>query len=611
MSKIRILPEDISNRIAAGEVIERPASVVKELIENSIDAHATSITIHIEKAGRKLISITDNGDGMDEDDTLLCFEPHATSKIVSIEDIDSIATMGFRGEAIPSIASISRFRLRTRQSDLLEGYEVIVEGGKFISSSPVGCAPGTEMSIRDLFFNTPARRKFLRTDNTEEKHITDTVCQLALANSHISFELVIDGVKSIETPADSSLLPRIQTFFGKTMTQSLLPIEFDKAGIRVSGYIAQHGYTKKSRKEQRSFLNNRPIESPAIYRGISNGYESLVMKGCYPPVILFLSMDPGRVDVNVHPAKREVRFREMGLVSGVITEAIHNTLRSASVPTVAVAPELQLNSILNGASINYTPQHIEQGSFKGFDQKNALPEITPQEYQPLPVDYTEEVRNSQTEPASKHVTSTILDTATQPVSEQTATDLSFEILAFLDETYILASSDSGLVIIDQHAAHERILFERLMKQNASCATISQKLLIPSTIDLSRSEVQFLKKNSESFLELGFEVESFGNNTVIIHAVPASISVDDAAELFTDLLSCLIDEEKLSGKVDKAAIAQAACKKAVKAHDKLTLEEANALLKQMGECVLPYSCPHGRPTIISISYKELEKRFGRR
>ena len=615
MSKIRILPDDISNRIAAGEVIERPASVVKELIENSIDAQATSITIHIEKAGRKLISITDNGLGMDEDDALLCFEPHATSKIVSIEDIDSIATMGFRGEAIPSIASISRFRLRTRQAGKLEGHEVIVEGGRFISSSPVGCAPGTEMSIRDLFFNTPARRKFLRTDNTEEKHITDTVCQLALANSHISFELVIDGVKSIETAADSSLLPRIQTFFGKTMTNALLPINFEKAGISLSGYIARHGFTKKSRKEQRAFLNNRPIESQAIYRGIANGYESLVMKGCYPPVILFLSMDPGRVDVNVHPAKREVRFREMGLVSGVITEAIHNTLRTASVPTVSMAPELKLNAILNGASVNYTPQHIEQGSFHGFEQSNALPEIKPEEYSPIPVDYSSEMRSSQVEPLPAGNESSESESASQlpshqEVPEHSSMDLSFKILAFLDETYILASSDSGLVIIDQHAAHERILFERLMK-SADSSSLSQKLLIPVTIDISRSEAHFLKKNSEIFLDLGFDVESFGNNTVIIHALPAALKSDDAAELFTDLLSSLIGEEKLSGRVDKAAIAQSACKKAVKAHDKLTLEEAEALLRQMGECSLPYSCPHGRPTIISISYKELEKRFGRK
>jgi DNA mismatch repair protein MutL len=617
MSKIRILPEDISNRIAAGEVIERPASVVKELVENSIDAEATSIKIIIEKAGRKLISITDNGTGMDEDDTLMCFEPHATSKITSLEDIDCIETMGFRGEAIPSIASISRFRLRTKKRDDIEGHEVIVEGGKFISSLPVGCAPGTEMSVKDLFFNTPARRKFLRTDNTEEKHITDTVCQLALANSSISFELIIDGEKSISTPGDSSLLPRIQTFFGKTMAKSLLPIEYEKAGIRVSGYIARHGFTKKSRKEQRAFLNNRPIESLSIYRGILNGYESLVMKGCYPPVILFLSMDPGRVDVNVHPAKREVRFREMHLVSTVITEAIHQTLRSAAAPTVSISSELPLNAILNGASVNYQPHHIEQCSFQGFDSKSAIPEILPEEYSTPPVTPDSNLRNSQDNenrhPQPSESLTPPSEPATSPPSSQESeyqTNLDFEILAFLDETYILAASENGLIIIDQHAAHERVLFEKLM----TCAgpnAQSQKLLIPVTQDLSRSEVQFLNKNADSFLALGFEVESFGNNTVIIRAIPPALSVDDASNLFSELLNSIIEEEKLSGKVDKSAIAQAACKKAVKAHDKLTMDEARALLQQMSECSLPYSCPHGRPTIINISYKELEKRFGRK
>jgi len=619
MSKIRILPEDISNRIAAGEVIERPASVVKELVENSIDAEATSIKIIIEKAGRKLISITDNGTGMDEDDTLLCFEPHATSKIISIEDIDHIATMGFRGEAIPSIASISRFRLRTKKSDAIEGHEVIVEGGKFITSLPVGCAPGTEMSVRDIFFNTPARRKFLRTDKTEEKHIIDTVCQLALANSSISFELIIDGEKSISTPGDSSLLPRIQTFFGKTMAKALLPVQYEKAGITVSGYIARHGFTKKSRKEQRAFLNNRPIESMSIYRGILNGYESLVMKGCYPPVILFLSMDPGRVDVNVHPAKREVRFREMNLVSAVIAEAIHETLRSAVSPTVSVSSELPLNAILNGASVNYVPQHIEQGSFQGFDSKNAIPEIFPEQYPETRTTPNSGLRNSQkieneqyqqTESITEQLECELDVEITHSQKSEDQTALNFDILAFLDETYILAASEGGLVIIDQHAAHERVLFERLMK-NAEASVQSQRLLIPVTLDLSRSEVQFLNKNSESFIELGFEVESFGHNTVIIHAVPPSLSADGASELFTELLTCLIEEEKLSGKVDRAAIAQAACKKAVKAHDKLTVNEAQALLEQMRECSLPYSCPHGRPTIISISYKELEKRFGRK
>ena len=606
MSIIRILPENISNRIAAGEVIERPASVVKELVENSLDAKATEIKIIIEKAGKKLISITDNGLGMDEDDTLLCLEPHATSKIATIEDVDRISTMGFRGEALPSIASIARFRVRTRKNDSMEGNEVIVEGGKLISSSPVGCAPGTEISVRDLFYNTPARRKFLKTDNTEEKHITDTVCQLGLANCGVSFELILDGVKSFSSPGDTNLMPRIQSFYGKTMANSLLPIEFEKAGITVTGFIARHGFTKKSRREQRAFLNKRPIESLSIYRGIQNGYESLVMKGCYPPVILFLQMDPFRVDVNVHPAKREVRFRETGLVSGVITDAIRESLRKTSIPTVSVPPELPINSILKGASINYAPSSVEQRSFQSFEQ--ALPEIKPEQYYDIP----ESAENlNQREGVVEPIPQSQSQITHQQEQEPTQSiNLAFNILAFLDNTYMLASSDSGLVIIDQHAAHERILFERLMKTREGTVP-SQKLLIPVTLDLSRSEVQFLNKNSDPFTELGFEVESFGNNTVIIHAIPASLKANDAALLFNDLLDLLINEEHLSGTVDKSVIAQAACKKAVKAHDKLTMTEAEALLKQMGECELPYSCPHGRPTIISISYKELEKRFGRK
>jgi len=616
MSKIRILPEDVSNRIAAGEVIERPASVVKELLENSIDAGAANIIVNIEKAGKKLISITDNGDGMDSDDTLLCFEPHATSKITKLEDMDKITTMGFRGEALPSIASISRFRLRTRKNDQLAGNEVLIEGGKFISSSPAGCAPGTEMTVRDLFYNTPARRKFLRTDNTEEKHIIDMFCQIALAHNNISFELLIDGSKTISSPADNSLLPRIQTFFGKTMKDALLPVHYEKSGISVKGYIAKHGFTKKSRKEQRTYLNNRPVESAAIFRGLRNGYESLVMKGCFPPVILFIYMAPERVDFNVHPAKREVRFREAGLVANVITDTIRETLRQAVAPSISITNELPFNTIISGATVNYKPHNKEQTVFPTIEATLKIPEINSvnsKKNQLLPEIVPEIATNillsNQTE--KKEATS-ILSADEKILLEQSLkTDRNFGVLAFLDDTYILASAESGLVIIDQHAAHERILFEKLMDSASKDSLTSQKLLIPVTLELSRSEIQFLKKKSEPFLELGFEVESFGQNTIIIHAIPASLHEDNIVALFSDLLTTIIEDEQISKKTDKAMIAKIACSKAVKAHDSLTIEEAESLIEQMNKCKLPYSCPHGRPTIISISYKELEKRFGRK
>lgn len=614
MSIIRILPEDVSNRIAAGEVIERPASVVKELIENSIDAGATNIIVNIENAGKKLISVTDNGFGMDADDTLLCFEPHATSKITSLHDMEKITTMGFRGEALPSIASISRFRLKTRKANVIEGNEVIIEGGKFISSSPAGCAPGTEMMVRDLFFNTPARRKFLKSENTEEKHIIDMFCQIALANKHISFELIIDGTKTISTPADNNLLPRIQSFYGKTMRDALIPVFYEKAGISVSGYIAKHGFTKKSRKEQKTFINGRPVESPAIFSGLRNGYESLVMKGCFPPVILFLTMGPERVDFNVHPAKREVRFREAGLVANIVTDAVRETLRQAVAPTISFPSKLPLNTIISGSTVTYTPSDKQQDTFPGIMPTVKIPQlnnISGYHSQPLPEIVPEVNTNSASidQDIFKPIDA-IQQTSEipEPIKKR---DTEFGILAFLDETYILASAESGLVIIDQHAAHERILFERLMDSHAHNSSISQKLLIPVTLELSRSEILFLKKNSEPFLELGFEVESFGQNTVIIHAIPSSLCEEDAAALFADLLATIIEDEHISGKADKAAIARIACKKAVKAHDSLNIEEAQSLIRQMTQCKLPYSCPHGRPTIISISYKELEKRFGRK
>lgn len=617
MSIIRILPEDVSNRIAAGEVIERPASVVKELMENSLDAGATSISVLIERAGKKLISITDNGRGMDADDTLLCFEPHATSKITCLQDMDKITTMGFRGEALPSIASISRFRLRTRKSEEMEGNEVIIEGGKFITSAPAGCAPGTEMTVKDLFYNTPARRKFLRTDNTEEKHIIDIFCQIALAHHRISFELIVDGVKVISTPGDKDLLPRIQTIFGKTMKDHLLSLQYEKAGIKITGYIAQHGFTKKSRKDQRTYINNRPVESASIFRGLKNGYESLVMKGCFPPVILFIYMDPQRVDFNVHPAKREVRFREAGLVANVINEAVKETLRAAVAPTVSVPRELPFNTIINGANINYTPADKEQQILPDMQVKPpSSPHFTPYDRSSsaMPVIAPEiDMSSANTAEVPPPATPVHADPSASPVSsEQTISrDTQFGILAFLDETYILASAESGLVIIDQHAAHERILFEKLMNNTKLPGSTSQKLLLPVTLELSRSEIQFLRKNSEPFQELGFEVEPFGQNTIIIHAIPASFPIDEAATFFADLLSTIVDEENISGRADKAEIAKIACSKAVKAHDELTIQEAESLIKQMNQCQLPYSCPHGRPTIISISYKELEKRFGRK
>ncbi len=601
MGSIRILPDSISNRIAAGEVIERPASVVKELLENAIDAGADKITVQIENSGTKLISVTDNGRGMDPDDAILCLEPHATSKISHAEDINRIYTLGFRGEALPSIASVSRLRLRTRRKNDIEGTEVYIEGGKLTDSVPVGCAPGTEINVRDLFFNTPARKKFLHSKGTEERHIQETLWSLALGFPLVSFELLMDGRIIFSSPSDKNILSRIQTFFGKEMPENLIPVENSGSNLKISGHMARHGFTRNSRREQRIFVNQRPVESAALYAGIREGYGSLTNDGRFPPVFLFIEMDPGFVDVNVHPAKREVRFREGRLVTSFISESIRDALRNSQAPTMSVSSDLQFRSILAGAGISYAPkkQLQDTGMFDGNMSRPVLENI-----QLPPVC---EENNNRSE--SDGQTPPPAQACVEPEEHSAVSEL--KILAFLDETYILASSKNGLVIIDQHAAHERVMFEKILNTVGKMEIISQKLLIPITIELSRSEVLFLGKYSSYFSKLGFEFESFGANTVIVNSIPSGLTQENLRGLFSDMLSLLMEEGKTSGKIDEASIARAACKHSVKAHDKISFEEAQSLLRQLSRCELPFSCPHGRPVIINISYRELEKRFGRR
>ncbi len=615
MSKIKVLSENVSNRIAAGEVIERPASVVKELVENALDAGAEKISVNIEKGGSKLIVVTDNGYGMDGDDALLCLEPHATSKIFNEADINSILTFGFRGEAVPSIASVSRFSLRTRQHEAMEGSEVIVHGGKFIKSSPMGCAPGTEMIVRDLFFNVPARKKFLRTQVTEEKHIQETLFLLALPYPNVGVELIMDGRGVFNSPAHSDLKARIKTFFGKEMAEGLMPVKYSEHGVKVSGFIARHGFTRNTRREQRVFINGRPVEAFPVYKGIKEGYGSLIEKGRFPPVILFLSMDPLLVDVNVHPAKREVRFRNEGLITSAVAEAIRIALRTATGPSVAMGARMPLRSLLDGASVAYQPRE-EHPAFvlpRKSEDEAAYSAGIPDEGA-----FAQSVSHSDATSAKEHEPSPVPQQSSSyvQIAEEARSPAEFsgggvlKVIGFLDDTYILATAESGLVVIDQHAAHERVLYERILK-GAGGDAISQKLLLPITLEFSRSEVMFIEKYGNLFEETGFEIEAFGRDTVIVNAIPVSLGQDNVGGMISDLLSELTEKGEVSRSVDLNAVAMAACKAAVKANDHLTLEEANSLLRQMAECDLPFACPHGRPTVINISVKELEKRFGRR
>ena len=640
MSIIRILPEHVSNQIAAGEVIERPASVVKELVENSLDAHAKRIIVRVERAGQRLISVSDDGDGMDPDDALLCFEAHATSKIATEKDISHISSFGFRGEAMPSIASVSKMTIRTRKRDAQEGVQVTVNGGKMIENLPVGCAPGTETVVRDLFFNIPARRKFLKSNATEERHITEIMSLITLAHPDTAFELTIDGRKIISSGGGEDLMPRIRDIYGRDLADAMTKIEFDTGRIQLSGYITKRGITRPSRQEQRIFVNGRPVESLPVYRGIKDGCGPMLDKGRYHPVLLFITLDPAMVDINVHPAKREVRFRNEFELYCAVRDAVAEALKTAaresspfltSVPAPAPsqrnfdpeeflkreaqapAPEAEqpiresrenkliektetpaplppkgsLERVMLASKVNYRPVGVPF-------QKPALPDLFQHPEEPAPEEKKEET------PAS---------------AEVPAGNFSFpgrkniKILGFLEDTYIVAVMKDSLVLIDQHAAHERVMYEKLMEMRDD--TVSQRLLIPVTLDLSRAECRFIEKNLDLFLKLGFEVETFGETTIKLNAIPAVMRQDNAGGVFRDLVSNITQESSVSARLDSSMLAQAACKAAVKAHDKLSLNECDALLDQMALCKLPFCCPHGRPTIINIPLSEIEHRFGRK
>lgn len=656
MSKIKLLSEAVCNRIAAGEVIERPASVVKELLENSLDAGATRILIKIEKAGQSLIAVTDNGEGMDPDDALLCMETHATSKIASEEDIFHIASFGFRGEAMPSIASISRMNIRTRRRELQEGVEVVVHGAKMIASNPIGCAPGTEILVRELFYNVPARKKFLRTNATEERHIMETVSNISLANAHVTFELFFDGRSVFSSPGADTLIPRIRELFGKELANSLCPIEKNDYNMTVSGYISKRSYTRPSRQDQRIFVNGRPIESQAVYRAIRDGFGPTLEHSRYPAALIFLSMPPTEVDVNVHPTKKEVRFRNEFDVTAAVRSAVTSALRMAD-PVIPYQPESSPGAERKPFFSNYIPAMNvpddpsipaeillpdEHDSDNRMEEKQSDPGTLPsldsidRILQRASIFYQVQSRGGivkgfstlpnrgepgNTTPERPPSQQTLIDAMSPPVEEPSAFRLQTEdaqqttlgslglhILGMFENSYIIATIPSGLVLIDQHAAHERVLYERILKNTD--AAVSQKLLLPITLDLSRAEILFVLENVALFEKIGFEIEPFGQNTLKISGIPAALPQDNAGNVFRDTVARTLDSGT-GTRTELSVIARAACKAAVKAHDKLSIEEAESLIREMAKCDLPFSCPHGRPTVLNISLSEIERRFGRK
>ena len=638
MSKIRVMPEQLSNRIAAGEVIERPASVVKELVENAIDAGAKRIRIEIERAGSRLICVSDDGSGMDADDALLCLEPHGTSKLFTEKEIDHITTLGFRGEALPSIASVSRFTVTTRTADAVEGVSVKVEGGKFLGTAPAAGAIGTTMLVRDLFYNTPARRKFLRSPATESHHIEEMVIAMALPRWEIGFELRLDGRLAFNSPGSATPAARIREFFGKQFAENMWPVDHQENNMHITGFIAAPGFTRNTRHEQRTFVNRRPIEAPAIYRGLKDGYATLTDAGRYAPAILFIDMPPEDVDVNVHPAKREVRFKYDYAVSRAVTAAVNNALKRSREcpagqlrePALPITGQVPLSSFLETMQVNYTPKEVEQGEFELHptirSTETVKPQPEPEVKQSVPPETPRNVLQTVPEQPEPELPDEPEVSDVQETEETPDMDFSerfnfkaapytggwpTEILGVLDNTYILAAGPQGLIMIDQHAAHERIMFEKILDQ-ARKGAAAQALLLPQMVELPRSLMGLVLKYRPVFEKLGFDVEPMGNTSLMVNALPLNLKVSrPLTEVFPDMLQELLENSENKIPVDGAYIARAACRSAIKAHEKLPPEGAAELLRQLGECRQGTLCPHGRPTLININYNEIEKRFGRR
>ena len=622
MSRIQLLSEQVASQVAAGEVIERPASVVKELVENSIDAGAKKIEVMIRRGGISSIRVVDDGCGMDRDDALLCLERHATSKIRTGHDLASISTLGFRGEALPSIASVSRFTLTTREYSAVVGTEILVNGGKIDYVRDGGDAPGTQIEARSLFYNLPARRKFLRTEATESSHVEHQMHLQAIGHPQIGFVLVNDERLIHQLPAVTQLIDRVRDLCGGDLAAELLEIQENRTdGMLIRGLIGKPGVSRSSRSQQIVFVNGRAVENSTINFALREGYHTALMKGQHPVTFLFIEMDPAAVDVNVHPAKREVRFRDPAFLRESIVGCIRHTIETGRGDWQRSFSSPQPDKL--------TPcnSRIEQE----FYSSETLPLIDPTQPTTVRRDGESLAVSIQKRSVTNHlqgvhqdqIENTTPAISTQPSEgqiskaekEQAAVSKTenFKLLGVLGKLYVLMENESGLVLVDQHAAHERILFEELQRRMEDHGVPGQRLLMPLTIQVGPRDGDWIQQNLGTLHKMGIGIESFGAGTFKIDALPQFMQTGEPLQLVREIIDDLRQTSITTSKVrlGEDVIASTACRHAVKANDYLREPELVKLIQDLMTCDLPYCCPHGRPTMIQISYLELEKKFGRK
>lgn len=643
MTSIHILDDITVDKIAAGEVVERPASVIKELVENSIDAHADKIEVEILAGGTSFMRVTDNGAGMDNQNARLAILRHATSKIKQVDDLMSIDTLGFRGEALPSIAAVSRFNLITRrpQDDL--GTTIKLTGGRIDEIEDMGCNIGTTIKVEDLFFNVPARKKFLKTTTTEANKINDFIIKLALSKPNIAFKLINNNKIAITTPGNGSLYDAIECIYGAKVSEELLPIEAITDDIKVTGFISKPAIIRSSRSWQTFVINGRVVNSRIISKAIDNAYHSLLPKSGYPFVILNIEINKRTIDINVHPQKAEIKFEDESLLFKTIYHAVLEAIKPSD------------NQALSDFAIPVTDKalHIEKTVPEqiNMDLSENMPSTSANSFKQNSINHISSLKNNTTSLTadlnkfrqaretlhpnlSNYHNNTIQETAIQDYetntttkpqtdinisSSENLTDCSTQLLkeavnltpiGQIDDCFIVAQGpNGGMYIIDQHAAHERILYDKFAKQTEQIPV--QPLLMHLFLDVNNSELTLIEENQQILYDLGFNVELAGQNQIRLKEVPADIKPQESEDIFREILISLSQlHTPTPQEIRHSCLAMTACKAAIKAGDILNITQMKIILNELAQTTLPYTCPHGRPTIIKFSTYDLEKMFKR-
>ncbi|MBU0678884.1 MAG: DNA mismatch repair endonuclease MutL [Verrucomicrobia bacterium] len=588
VNRIQILSDRVANKIAAGEVVERPASVIKELIENSLDAGATHIEVEVIAGGRKYLCVRDNGHGMSRDDALLSLERHATSKIKDVDDIECVGTMGFRGEAVPAIASVSRLTLTTRLAGDVEGTEINVSGGKIQDAGEAGCPPGTSVTVRNLFFNVPARRKFLRSEQTEVSHIRQVFLVYALANPGVGLRLLVDEREVYNLPAGVQFEDRLRDVYSADLLKTLRTVDYVSGELSLRGFVGVPSLTRGDRSDQYIFVNGRPASAPAVWGGLKEAYRGLLAKDRHPVLFLFIDMDPSLVDVNVHPTKKEVRFRHPGTVRDALVEGVRKSLSGSSSSSVGMPGP-------SGTTVGAEPFR------RPVVQIENLPAAAVFQYPRIPFEARDEKPGERSDDHAK---------AGIPAEERPWSWS--RVVGQVGGLYVLLETEEGLVVMDPHAAHARVLYERLLKELADSSVESQGLLTPEAVELPPKDALRVRKGLGALQSMGFGISEFGGDTFIVDALPACLGDVAAAPLLIDLAQS-VEEGGARAGVQKWAgerIARSVSRSAVASRDRLTLEEIEKLVVNLGKAEMPYTCPHGHPTLFFMSYSELNRKFGK-